>query len=49
VVALFGEIEANAVGVAQSVKPLIDAGGPIVLDLSKRRSSTAPLTKRVSL
>jgi anti-anti-sigma factor len=36
VVALSGEIDmANAVGIAHSIKPLIEAGGPIVVDLSK--------------
>jgi anti-anti-sigma factor len=36
VVALSGEIDmANAVGIAHSVKPLIEAGGPIVIDLSR--------------
>src|SRR3954449_92337 len=35
VVALSGEIDmANAVGIAHSVKPLIKAGGPIVIDVS---------------
>jgi anti-anti-sigma factor len=35
-VTLSGEIDvANAVGIAHSVKPLIEAGGPVVMDLSK--------------
>jgi anti-sigma B factor antagonist len=35
VVALSGEIDmSNAVGIAHSVKPLIQAGGPIVIDVS---------------